>query len=532
MHQRLMVSGTLEMAMVEKHDKYLGLPTVVGRSKKEIFAGLIERVRKKLKNWKEKTLSIGGRETLIKSVAQAQFTYAMSVFRVPSSIVKEVHGLITNFYWGQRGSERRIHWISHDELTWPKEEGGLGFRNLFGFNTALLARQVWSIHQRPQSLVARILQAKYYKKTTILEAAVGHHPSYIWRSLMSAQELLNEGIRWRIGNGASVQIWGDKWLPESTPAFVTSAPMGLPVDAKVRDLISPELDQWDETVVEACFPTEIASRIKQIPLRGLDEVDKQIWMDTPNGDYSAKSGYKWWLKRYKEERQLAEVGEAHVWKKLWAMEVPSKVKHFVWRFARDALPTGDHISIKSERRTDKCPFCDLKETQVHLFDECQWTSRLWRGCVLDGCFSRRGNRSCYEWYKLVMEEFEGEVLEKWSVLLWFLWKERNAHMFNRSKLDEGEIVARSQAYLEEYKQHQVREQVVATPSVKHWKKPDFGKVKINTDAGLLENGGIGLGVVIRDAEGNFILAAAKKIPRQWDVVTAEAMAAEMGVSLA
>ncbi|CAL1389179.1 unnamed protein product [Linum trigynum] len=39
-HHKLTISGILEMRMDEKHDKYLGLPTVVGRCKKEICQSL------------------------------------------------------------------------------------------------------------------------------------------------------------------------------------------------------------------------------------------------------------------------------------------------------------------------------------------------------------------------------------------------------------------------------------------------------------------------------------------------------------
>ena len=63
-----------------KHGKYLGLPSIIGKSKKDVFTEVIERVAKKLMGWKEKLLSIGGREVLIKAVAQAIPTYTMSCF--------------------------------------------------------------------------------------------------------------------------------------------------------------------------------------------------------------------------------------------------------------------------------------------------------------------------------------------------------------------------------------------------------------------------------------------------------------------
>ena len=48
---------------------YLGLPSIIGRSKKQVFNKVKERVGKKLMGWKEKLLSIEGIEILIKAVA-------------------------------------------------------------------------------------------------------------------------------------------------------------------------------------------------------------------------------------------------------------------------------------------------------------------------------------------------------------------------------------------------------------------------------------------------------------------------------
>ena len=62
------------------HSKYLGLPSIIGKSKTQVFAKVKDRVAKKLAGWKGKLLSIGGREILIKAVAQAVPTYTMSCF--------------------------------------------------------------------------------------------------------------------------------------------------------------------------------------------------------------------------------------------------------------------------------------------------------------------------------------------------------------------------------------------------------------------------------------------------------------------
>lgn len=75
------ISTSLGVKEVDKHSRYLGLPTnnsILGRSKKRIFAFLRERLWKKLQGWKEKVLSRAGKEVLIKSIAQAIPNYIMS----------------------------------------------------------------------------------------------------------------------------------------------------------------------------------------------------------------------------------------------------------------------------------------------------------------------------------------------------------------------------------------------------------------------------------------------------------------------
>ena len=81
-----------------RHNKYLGLPLIIGKSKVEIFEEINEMVEKKLSGWKKKILSVGGREILIKAVAQAIPTYTMSCFQIPKSLCDEIGGMMRKFW--------------------------------------------------------------------------------------------------------------------------------------------------------------------------------------------------------------------------------------------------------------------------------------------------------------------------------------------------------------------------------------------------------------------------------------------------
>ncbi|KAF5459563.1 hypothetical protein F2P56_019502 [Juglans regia] len=175
-------------------EKYSGLPSIIGRSKSVAFQGIIEKVSKKMENWKVKFLSQAGKDILIKAVVQAIPTYSMNVFLLPRTLCAKLNSLISNFWWDTQDKGEKIHWKGWNYLSKNKASGRLGFRDLMSFNLALLAKQVWRILQNPTTLVARILKAIYFPNKSILEAKVGFQPSYTWKSLSSAISLVKDGM--------------------------------------------------------------------------------------------------------------------------------------------------------------------------------------------------------------------------------------------------------------------------------------------------------------------------------------------------
>ena len=98
--------------IILQHEKYLGLPPLVGRGKKKAFNRIKDQVGRKIASWKGKLLSPAGREILMKAVAQATSTYTMNCFKIPDSLCSELNSLIRNFWWGQCDKERKLAWIA------------------------------------------------------------------------------------------------------------------------------------------------------------------------------------------------------------------------------------------------------------------------------------------------------------------------------------------------------------------------------------------------------------------------------------
>ncbi|GJN36442.1 hypothetical protein PR202_gb25346 [Eleusine coracana subsp. coracana] len=104
------VCEALDIMTKSLSDKYLGLPAMIGADRSDCFRHLIDRVRGRIGGWKEKLLSLGGKEVLIKSIAQAMLVFAMMVFRIPKNICKGITDAISQFWWGDDNDHKRIHW--------------------------------------------------------------------------------------------------------------------------------------------------------------------------------------------------------------------------------------------------------------------------------------------------------------------------------------------------------------------------------------------------------------------------------------
>ena len=163
--------------------------------------------------WKEKFISKAEREVLIKTIAQAIPTYTMSMFKIPKTVGDSINSILAKYYWGQTTDERKIHWVNWKKLCTQKEKGGMGFRDIHAFNLAMLAKQAWRLLHYTHSLFYRVYKVRYFPNCSFLEAELGRKPSFVWRSLIAASEVVVRGSRWRVGDGSRILVLSSNWLP-------------------------------------------------------------------------------------------------------------------------------------------------------------------------------------------------------------------------------------------------------------------------------------------------------------------------------
>ena len=229
------IKNLLGVGVTINYEKYLGLPSFVGRAKKQSFSYIRERIRHKIQGWKEPLLLQEGREVLIKVVLQSMPTFTMACFKLPKSLCKDIKSLIRKLWWGYKEEARKTHWVAWKNLCKPKCQGGLGFKDIENFNLVMLGKQVWRLLHNKDSLFSykkkrlfyKVFKSKYFPNYSILDEGVEVKESYAWLSILKACRVVRLGSRWRIGDGKSVLICGDKWLSNLHSSRVVSPQKNL-----------------------------------------------------------------------------------------------------------------------------------------------------------------------------------------------------------------------------------------------------------------------------------------------------------------
>lgn len=88
--------------------KYLGLPELFGRRKKDLFSSIVDRIKQKAVSWSTRRLSAAGKLTMLKSVLSAIPTYSMSCFQLPVGLCNQIQSVLIRFWWDDDPEKRKM----------------------------------------------------------------------------------------------------------------------------------------------------------------------------------------------------------------------------------------------------------------------------------------------------------------------------------------------------------------------------------------------------------------------------------------
>ncbi|XP_074303811.1 uncharacterized protein LOC141638297 [Silene latifolia] len=528
--RRSLVVARLGVIEVEEHARYLGLPTVIGRSKKVIMDIIRDKLCKKLQGWRGKILSRAGKEILIKAVANSLPTYVMSVFKIPSNFCNELRSIVSKFWWGHEENKRGICWVSWSKLARPKGIGGLGFRDFRMFNLALLGKQGWRLITNSTSLWSRLMQAKYFPDSDFMSASLGNNPSYTWRSIFEARSVLEASLRRRIGDGNDTKIWGHAWIPGTQTGRVISPCRQGSEELVVAALMTADGRGWDEGKLELHLLPFEKERVCNIRLSSNRPRDMWYWGREKDGIYTVRSAYKMLVGEAGDmEGGSNWTSDKWLWNRLWKVSVWPRVKLFFWQMCSEALATRANIAARIGGEYSLRPFCHSNlESSIHLFRDCGVAAWVWEELEMEELTESRGG-DIREWVEACWNDMCREECVKFMVGCWAIWEHRNKVIFDNVAMEPGVVAGRVRDVVREG----VGEGGGTTgrrrsngnvEEAEGWKVAREGYVKINVDAGIKEGEGVDTGVVCRGDRGEVLWGMAIARTQVWEPHIAEAVA--------
>jgi hypothetical protein len=247
--------------------------------------------------------------------------------------------------------------------------------------------------------------------------------------------VLKKGLIRRIGNGESTRTWEDRWIPN----HFNGLPLTLHADHGIHfvsDLLTSS-GQWNADLInQIFFPVDVVAILK-IPLRTSSE-DCLAWEPEKHGLYSVKSAYKLLFTGRQQESgdiQASSSGDP-VWRKLWKIEVPPKVRVFWWRVLHGFLPTKHTLYNMHIERLPNCGICRASEESIkHVLMECT-VARIFWWITKDTTAIKIPKLQEVTWARDLLD---GKICSRKDAAIilcgmWSLWMQRNKRCHGEASL--------------------------------------------------------------------------------------------------
>ncbi|XP_071739661.1 uncharacterized protein [Rutidosis leptorrhynchoides] len=272
--------------------RYLGIPLVSSRLLYLDCKLLVDRVRNKINDWKNKFLSFAERVQLIVSVHTAMLLYWCSVFILSDGIVKEIEKIIRGFLWCQGELKRGKAKVLWNDVCLPKDEGGLGIKSLKLWNSALMSSHLWRLMTCKQSLWVQWTHTYKLANHNLWDVPISANASWSWRKMLQIRPLVHPFFFYQIGNGRNASAWFDSCGPHGPLINIISThdimQVGFSMKATVNDICVSSATSWFQDWKQR-YPA-----LHSVMLPSLNNNnDKLLWKDIDDNNHNWAVSHVW-----------------------------------------------------------------------------------------------------------------------------------------------------------------------------------------------------------------------------------------------
>ena len=140
---------------------------------------------------------------------------------------------------------------------------------------------------------------------------------------------------------------------------------------------------------------------------------------------------------------------SNCWGQIWKLNVPPKVRNFIWRACSHCLPTYENLHKEKVPVEAVCEICcQAPETVTHVLWECSFTCNVWS--LFKGTTQKCSNQAEYFFLKTMKQKLSATELEKWSTIAWVIWNASNQFYFKHVQVHLKMIFEGALGLIEEY----------------------------------------------------------------------------------
>ncbi|XP_058746724.1 uncharacterized protein LOC131619669 [Vicia villosa] len=350
----------------------------------------------------------------------------------------------SKFLWNGGDARRLIHWVSWDIVSKPKEEGGLGVKNVEVMNIALLSKWKWRILMEDEPVWRAILDARYENvkwKVLIGDISVVEKNDSIWRRdiLISNNYLLLQEpsfvavVHCLVGDRYNVPFWYSCW--EKGQVLIQAYPKLFALARKDNMIVAEAGSftdggwEWstdsvftDSSSIPNRLLEDLFDYITPVTQR-LDVEDKFVWSSSGQQVFTVKSCYDTFKSKLSGPPLNTRMVKA--FKHLWKVKAPPKILFFGWRIIHNnRLSTKDQLhkrGMSDVSRDLNCVFClSEEECPSHLLGGCEVVSKVWKKVYEWMDYGEALTLEEFNEFFFVMEKVDVEMSHIWGNLSYFL----------------------------------------------------------------------------------------------------------------
>jgi hypothetical protein len=362
---------------------------------------------------------------LIESVLTSIALFMLSFFEVPRGVLEKLNYFRSRFFWQADNHKKKYRLVKWNIICQPKDQGGLGVKNLGVQNQCLLSKWLFKLINE-EGMWQTMLKRKYLKGLPI--GAVGRKPgdSQFWSGLMKVKHKFLDFIRFKVNNGTNTRFWEDRWvgnfkLKDRFPSLynltrkkgssVADVFRSVPLNVSFRrGLTGANLEAWFRLV----------SLVLVVQVNSAKDVGE--WVLHQNKKFSVNSMYL----------ALMSNGIIRHNNPLWKLKIPLKIKVFLWYLGRGVILTKDNLARRNWKGNKLCVFCSNSETIGHLFFECHYARFIWRALLtaFGLPIPRDMEHVAGNWLMGFSKHNKSLIMTGVAAMLWAVWRSRNEVVFD------------------------------------------------------------------------------------------------------